>query len=403
MTAVQALFDQEIIAVALTAIVVFSGGAAAAPVTVLDGPAQQTDNPSTYLRVQPEAKAIDVDETTTFDIIVDDVEGGIGAYNFTVSLSDGSVARIADVEFGGSPSQTETVASSSSLVTVRAADADTADSGSITVLTVTVEGVTDGYTALEFEPNSLETENGVSYDIYTVAGEGPAGIAVGNPEEGESVLLSPSNASITVDQTTTFDVTVEDVDSVARLGSYNITVSLVNESVGRITNVRLWGNPSEIQRSSDTSVTVTVGPNSSVREKFRNFEVPDPDSIRLLTVTVEGVNEGTTRVDVDGTSLRGDLAIRSPLPGEDATLIVNKIENPSAICDRCGRPTDIDGDGEYEDVNGDGEVNVVDVQTLFANAQDPAVQDNVAAFDFNDDGEVNVVDVQALFVESGTS
>ena len=404
MTAVQALFNRKLIAVLLTAIVVTGGGAAAAPATVLTNPAQQTDNPFTSLSVQPEAKALEVGETTTFDIVVDTVDGGVGAYNFTVNLTEGSVARITDVEFRGEPSKTETVASSSSSITISAADADTVDSGSVTILTVTVEGVADGYTALEFESNSLETEGGVPYDADTLVSDGYASIAVGNPEEGESVSLSPPNATITIGETTTFDIEVEDIESVATLGSYNITVTLDNESVGRITTVSLWGNPSEVRRSSDTSVTVVVGPNSSVREEFRNPEAPDPDSIKLLTVTVEGVTEGTTNVDVDGTSLRGQFGIRSPLPGEDATLTVGEeVEEPSAVCNGCGRPTDVDGDGLYEDVNGNGELNIVDVQALFANAQDSAVQDDVDAFDFNGDGEVDVVDVQALFVESGTS
>jgi hypothetical protein len=60
-------------------------------------------------------------------------------------------------------------------------------------------------------------------------------------------------------------------------------------------------------------------------------------------------------------------------------------------------PTDPDGDGHYEDVNGDGNVNVGDAQALFANTDDPVVQDNADAFDYNDDGSVNVGDAQALF------
>jgi hypothetical protein len=62
-------------------------------------------------------------------------------------------------------------------------------------------------------------------------------------------------------------------------------------------------------------------------------------------------------------------------------------------------PQDPDGDGEYEDVNGDGSVDVVDVQALFANLDDPAVRNNPGAFDFNGDGQVDVVDVQRLFNE----
>ena len=42
-------------------------------------------------------------------------------------------------------------------------------------------------------------------------------------------------------------------------------------------------------------------------------------------------------------------------------------------------------------------MNVGDAQALFANTDDPVVQNNVDAFDYNDDGSVNVGDAQALF------
>jgi parallel beta-helix repeat protein len=65
-------------------------------------------------------------------------------------------------------------------------------------------------------------------------------------------------------------------------------------------------------------------------------------------------------------------------------------------------PTDPDGDGLYEDINGDGEADIVDVQALFSNSGDEAIQNNPSAFDFNGDGSVNVVDVQKLFNEVST-
>jgi hypothetical protein len=72
-------------------------------------------------------------------------------------------------------------------------------------------------------------------------------------------------------------------------------------------------------------------------------------------------------------------------------------DGPGPVGNFDDAPTDPDGDGKYEDVNGDGAVNVGDAQALFANTDDPVVQNNVAAFDFNDDGAVNVGDAQALF------
>jgi hypothetical protein len=70
---------------------------------------------------------------------------------------------------------------------------------------------------------------------------------------------------------------------------------------------------------------------------------------------------------------------------------------PPAVNDEQDLPGDVDGDGLYEDVNGDGDVDSGDAQSLFANRESDAIQNNAGAFDFNDDGAVNVGDAQALF------
>jgi len=85
---------------------------------------------------------------------------------------------------------------------------------------------------------------------------------------------------------------------------------------------------------------------------------------------------------------------------------VERVEDGESVC--LGRrsvgefqdqPTDPDGGGLYDDINGDGESDVVDVQALFSNLDDEAIQSNPSAFDFNGDGSVDVVDVQKLFNE----
>lgn len=62
-------------------------------------------------------------------------------------------------------------------------------------------------------------------------------------------------------------------------------------------------------------------------------------------------------------------------------------------------PADSDGDGLYEDIRGDGSVDMLDVQALFTNLDNPAVQANADLFNFqgDDPDEVGVLDVQALY------
>ena len=62
-------------------------------------------------------------------------------------------------------------------------------------------------------------------------------------------------------------------------------------------------------------------------------------------------------------------------------------------------PRDLTGEGLFGDINGDGEFDVTDVQTLFENLRDPAIQDTPAQFNFSrtNPDRVTVFDVQALF------
>jgi outer membrane protein assembly factor BamB len=66
------------------------------------------------------------------------------------------------------------------------------------------------------------------------------------------------------------------------------------------------------------------------------------------------------------------------------------------------RPQDSDDDGLYEDVRGDGEFNILDVQSLFNNLDDPPLQSNGQFFFFQQretPQEVTILDVQELFNE----
>jgi len=99
----------------------------------------------------------------------------------------------------------------------------------------------------------------------------------------------------------------------------------------------------------------------------------------------------------------GTLNVDFAVTNDNAKISAIKVEQldaddgPGPIGEFENAPTDPDGDGKYEDVNGDGSVNVGDAQAIFANTDDPVVQNNVAAFDFNGDGSVNVGDAQAIF------
>lgn len=60
-------------------------------------------------------------------------------------------------------------------------------------------------------------------------------------------------------------------------------------------------------------------------------------------------------------------------------------------------PADIDGDGLYEDLNGSGEIDYDDVVVYFQHMDEPAMTDNVGAYDYNGNDRIDYTDLIGLF------
>jgi hypothetical protein len=143
------------------------------------------------------------------------------------------------------------------------------------------------------------------------------------------------------------------------------------------------------------------------------YDVEEYEANRVLevetyTATADSNGEATFAVTLTDSSDAGGLNYLVAAVGDSAQsgqvsqsavleLDPGSDDGPGVIDDFENAPADPDGDGLYEDVNGDGAVNSGDAQALFANTDDPVIQNNADAFDFNGDGAVNSGDAQALF------
>ena len=89
-----------------------------------------------------------------------------------------------------------------------------------------------------------------------------------------------------------------------------------------------------------------------------------------------------------GVELSGTAELTAPTSVTPPPVLDSEPQNPA-------------GDGLYRDVRGDDSVDILDVQTLFNNLDNPAVQEYASSFNFSgtDPTEVTVLDVQALFSE----
>ncbi|SFK75688.1 hypothetical protein SAMN04487950_0939 [Halogranum rubrum] len=135
---------------------------------------------SSDVSLSPTSSEVVVGNTETFDVVVENVDGGVGAYTATVSSDDPSVT-ITNVELLGNPSaQTSDVQISEdgSSVTINAALMNTADSGAVTIATIEVttqaEGSAadgdDGSANLSLGVAALGDETGQSYTVSGTSG-----------------------------------------------------------------------------------------------------------------------------------------------------------------------------------------------------------------------------------------
>jgi len=125
----------------------------------------------TTVSIQPGTDSVDVGETTTFQVVVDDANGGVGAAEIGIAVADPSVAAITEVTVLGTGSQAVDIASDGSSADVDYVFRDTDDTGTVSIVEVTVEGQADGETDLSLEAAAgndgvlVFDEEGTGYDV----------------------------------------------------------------------------------------------------------------------------------------------------------------------------------------------------------------------------------------------
>ena len=126
--------------------------------------------PSTAVSLSPSEELVAVNGSTTFDVVVEDADGGVGAYSLSVSLANGSTASLTDVSVDEDALADVQVAADGTSASVDTALLDTAQNGSVVVATVTVAGDEAGASDLDLDVESLGTEAGAAYDVTATTG-----------------------------------------------------------------------------------------------------------------------------------------------------------------------------------------------------------------------------------------
>jgi hypothetical protein len=328
------------------------------PATPTPTPTPGPDGPQTTVSLSPSEGTVGVGDSTTYDVVVDSASGGVGSIDLTVSTDDASVAAISNIEAAGDTQYVDDdVLADGTSATIDTIGLDTAQSGPVTVATVTVTGVSaDGTSAattdLSVDVSSLGTEAGADYEVTGTSG---ATVTV-QPAE---FLVSDLNAP----------------DSVVRGEPVTVTADVTND--GSITTTKT------VEFRFDLNGDGTLSEDETVDTVQLELEPGETEEVSLTAVVPEDTPLGEY-----------DHGVFTVDDSESATIDVTLAKLDSTYQ---GPPQDLDGDGLYEDVNGDGSVTLSDVQAFFINRDSAVIQENGELFDFNGNGEFNNVDIQKFF------
>jgi hypothetical protein len=166
-----------------------------------DGGNETSDGAVTSL--SPANPTVSPGSTTTVDVVVDNT-GEIGAYNFSVSVSDTASVKITDVALKGSPGvQDVTISSDGSSAAAEAALASVSGTDGAVLGEVTLTATEPGSTTLETSVNTLGSVEGTAYNIS----DGTATATV-NVQAGPGDVTGNGNAATDPDN----DGVYEDVN-----------------------------------------------------------------------------------------------------------------------------------------------------------------------------------------------
>lgn len=286
-------------------------------------------------------------------------------------------------------------------IVMTSADAEGVNSPTLAELRFEVVGELGAETPLTFVDDSTELVDSKSEPLQPDYDRGH--ITVGNDGGGDDDLptgeaiadLSPDDADVNVDGTTTLDLVVRGADN--GVGAYSATINVDDPSIVELSDIELTDDP------TFGNVSIDADGESAHIEAAMGDEAHAPGDVTIATVVIDGITEGTTSIDISDVAVAAQDEQQYNITEQSSSTITAAVaECPTVPVTGDNPPQDVTGDGLCEDIDGDGEFDIFDVQTLYNNLESDAVQDHPEAFNFAGDDnpdDVTIFDVQALFNE----
>jgi uncharacterized membrane protein len=298
--------------------VVTEDDSATAQLTV-EEPNTQPDK-TTTLSLDPETGSVDVGEETTFTVVVDDADGGVGAAEVGLAVDDPSVAQITDVTVLGSGSEAVNIASDGSSADVEYAFRDTADTGSVPIVEVTLEGQAAGETDISLGAAAgndgvlVFDEAGTGYDVtgttgatLTVEGDDPTP----EPDPADfqvSNLGAPGSAT----QGDLIDISAEVTNDGDETATKTVEFRLDADGDGDISDESaVVSQDIELAGGESTTVSFTDVDTSGLAPGTYTHGVATPDDSATAQITIESLptaaNFQVSNLQAPGSATQGDL------------------------------------------------------------------------------------------------
>ncbi|RLM95293.1 CARDB domain-containing protein [Haloarcula sp. Atlit-7R] len=340
---------------------------------------------TTAVTLESGSDSVAVNETTTFDVVVDS-DGGVGAAELGIAVDDPTVASITDIAVaGGSTSSQTDVSADGASASIAYFGVDTPDSGDVTIVTVTLQGEGEGTTDVSVTPREenaavlLFDESGAPYsvssagsttlsvtadqdtnspptadagdDVTVESGATVALDATGSTDDDGSVVsyewtqtggptgalsdaatATPTVTAPDIESTTTltYEVTVTDDSGTTDTDAVSVTVTPSDDDAtqpdeGAATDVTLAPSQQSVSSGASTTVDVVLSDaDGGVGAAEMSVSVDDPAIASITDVTVQGNPDSAfvnASIAADGSDVTVEYATADTANGDDVAIL----------------------------------------------------------------------------------
>jgi len=231
-----------------------------------------------------------VGKTVSVPIILNDAPTGLSGYDMVLTLSNGSVASIADIEFPGL-GLTHYDLISSTEARIRAADTQRLIEGGVvnaTLATLHVNGLKAGTTDITLQAMRLDDDGGSPI----------APQALASTLKIEAITLSAKAATFNVGETVSVPVSLSNAPD--GLAGFEIVVSLSDGSVASISGVAFPGFGLTHYEMLSSSKVLLKGVD------LKGLVESGAGKSRIATLKITGLKAGTTKAKVQVVTMDDD-------------------------------------------------------------------------------------------------